>query len=123
MGSGAEPPDTTAGGKRMHILVVNFGLKDLSEEDYLGHIEPIAPAFAGLPGLVSKTWLANSETNTYGGVYVWRDREAMEAYKQTDIYKGMSTNPHFENVEAYDFAVLDGPTRVTRGLAESVAHV
>lgn len=107
----------------MYILVVNFGLKGLSEEDYLGHIEPIAPAFAGLPGLVSKTWLANSETNTYGGVYVWRDREAMEAYKETDIYKGMSTNPHFENVKAYDFAVLENPTRVTRGLAESVAHV
>lgn len=106
----------------MHILTINFGLKSLDEEDYFGHVGCIAPAFAGLPGLVSKTWLANSETNTYGGVYVWRDREAMEAYKQTDIYKGMLSNPHFENVRIHDFAVLEDPTRVTRGMAEVVAH-
>jgi Putative mono-oxygenase ydhR len=105
----------------MHILVVNFSLKGITEEDYLGLIEPIAPDFAGLPGLVSKTWLANKETNTYGGVYVWSDSGAMEAYKQTDIYKGMQANPHFENVTVTDFAVVEGATRVTRGHVEVAA--
>ena len=105
----------------MHILVINFNLKGISEDDYLGLIEPIAPAFAGLTGLVSKTWLANKETNTYGGVYVWSDRGAMEAYKQSDIYEGMSTNPHFENVTVTDFAVVEGATRVTRGPVEVAA--
>ena len=104
----------------MHILVVNFNLKDITEEDYLGLVEPIAPAFAGLPGLISKTWLANAETNTYGGVYVWSDRGAMEAYKETDIYKGMQANPHFENVTVTDFAVVENATRVTRGHVEAV---
>jgi hypothetical protein len=99
----------------MHILIVNFGLNGISEEDYFGIVEPIAPAFAGLPGLVSKTWLANAETNTYGGVYVWSDRSAMEAYKETDIYKGMLANPRFEGVEVTDFAVVESATRVTRG--------
>ena len=103
----------------MHILVVNFNLKGITEEDYLGLIEPIAPAFAGLPGLISKTWLANRETNTYGGVYVWNDRGAMEAYKETDIYKGMQANPHVENVTTTDFAVVENATRVTRGPAEA----
>ena len=72
-----------------------------------------------MPGLVSKTWLANEETNTYGGVYVWQDREAMEAYKDTDIYEGMMANPHFKDVSVRDFAVLEAPTRVTRGMAEA----
>jgi hypothetical protein len=103
----------------MHILVINFNLKGISDEDYRGLVEPIAPAFAGLPGLVSKTWLANERTNTYGGVYIWSDREAMEAYKQTDIYKGMQTNPHFANVTVSDFAVVENATRVTRGPAEA----
>jgi len=102
----------------MHILVINFKLKDITEEDYLGLIEPIAPAFAGLPGLISKTRLANAESNTYGGVYVWSDRRTMEAYKETDIYKGMRANPHFENVTITDFAVVEGATRVTRGPVE-----
>jgi hypothetical protein len=105
----------------MHILVVNFNLKGITEEDYLGLVEPIASAFAGLPGLVSKTWLANGETNTYGGVYVFSDREAMEAYKQTDIYKGMQANSHFENVTVTDFAVVENATRTTRGHIEVAA--
>ena len=102
----------------MHVQIVNFRLEGISEEDYRGIAESIAPAFANLPGLVSKTWLANPETNTYGGVYVWQSREAMEDYKETDIYKGMATNPLFEDMVVKDFAVLEGPTRLTRGSAE-----
>ena len=37
---------------------------------------------------------ANKETNTYGGIYVWQDCEAMEASEQTEIFKGMVANPH-----------------------------
>lgn len=72
-----------------------------------------------LPGLVSKTWLANEDTNTYGGVYVWQDREAMEAYRENDIYKGMMDNPYFKDFTVSDFAVLEAPTRITRGAAEA----
>ena len=99
----------------MHIQIVNFRLEGMGEEDYRGIAETIAPAFANMPGLVSKTWLANPETGIYGGAYVWQSREAMEAYKGSDIYKGMATNPHPADVTTKDFAVLEGPTRVTRG--------
>ncbi len=99
----------------MHVLIITFGLEGIGEEDYLEQVESIAPAFADMPGLVSKTWLANETTNTYGGFYVWQDREAMEAYKETDIYRGLMANPHFGGVSVRDFAVLEGPTRLTRG--------
>ena len=42
----------------------------------------------------------------------------MEDYKWTDIYEGIWANPHFADVTAKDFAVLEGPTRVTRGLVQ-----
>ena len=42
----------------------------------------------------------------------------MEAYKQTDIYKGIRANPSFENVTVTDFAVVENATRVTRGPVE-----
>ena len=99
----------------MRIQVVNFSLVEMSGKDHLSQVEAIAPAFAGLSGLISKTWLANSESNTYGVVYVWRDREAMEACKQTDFYNGMLANPHFENITSTDFGVLENSTLVTRG--------
>jgi heme-degrading monooxygenase HmoA len=105
----------------MHVQIVTFHLKGISEEDYRRQCEAIASAFANLPGLISKTWLADPETNTYGGVYVWRDRQAMEAYAETDLYKGMLANPHFDDITVRDFAVLKNPTRVTRGTVEVVA--
>jgi hypothetical protein len=105
----------------MHILIVHFGLEGISEEQYEGQVESVAPAFAGLPGLVSKTWLADPETNTYGGIYLWRSRKAMETYKEGEIYKGMLANPYLKDVSARDFAVFEGPSRVTRGLAEAAA--
>src|ERR687897_1130237 len=104
----------------MHVQIITFNLKDIGVENYLWQVESIAPAFAGLPGLISKTWLANAETNTYGGVYFWADREAMEAYRETDIYKGIQANPHFENITVTDFAVVENATRVTRGHVEAV---
>ena len=105
----------------MHIQIINFHLKGINEEDYRKHCEIIAPALANLPGLVSKTWLADPETNTYGGVYVWRDLQAMEDYFETDLYKGILTNTHFEDITVRYFAVLENPTRVTRGTAEVTA--
>lgn len=97
----------------MHIQIINFNLKDMSAADYRDLAGSIAPAFADLPGLVSKTWLANPETNTYGGVYVWRDRRAMERYRASDIYQGMLANPNFQGVIDRDFAVLEKPTHLT----------
>lgn len=107
----------------MHVLIVNFNLKNIDEEEYRGIAESFAPAFANLPELVSKTWLANAETNTYGGVYLWRSRKASEDYKETEIYREMEANPHFENFAVKDFAVLEGPTRTTRGLAEITTNM
>ena len=80
----------------MHVQIITFNLKDIGVENYLWQVEWIAPAFAGLPGLISKTWLANAGSNTYGGVYLWADREAMEVYRETDIHKGVLANPRFE---------------------------
>lgn len=105
----------------MHIQIISFNLEGIDEEAYLRQAEAVAPAFAGLPGLVSKAWLADGQTNTYGGVYVWEDRGAMEAFAETELFKGLAANPHLANVTARDFPVLEGPTRVTRGTAGAAA--
>ena len=56
---------------------------------------------------------ANEETNTYGGVYLWQDRQAMLDYKASEIFNKVSTNPKFTNVTATDFELLAGPSKVT----------
>ena len=100
----------------MHIQIVNYNLKGMSEGEFIRVCDELAPAFASVPGLVSKVWLADPSTNTYGTIYLWRDRQAMEAFARSELFQAMATNPHLANLSARDFAVLEGPTRVTRGV-------
>ena len=99
----------------MHIQIINFRLKGVSEEDYAGLADELAPSYAAVPGLVRKVWLADSENGVYGGVYVWQDRQAMEDFAQTELNKSVATHPNLDDVTSTDFGVLLGPTAVTRG--------
>jgi putative monooxygenase ydhR len=69
-----------------------------------------------VPGLISKVWLANPATNTYGGVYTWRDRASMEAFARSELFQGIGRHPGLAAVSSKDFRVLEAPTRVTNGL-------
>lgn len=101
----------------MHIQIVNFNLSGPTDAEFRGICDQIAPAFAEVPGLISKVWLADPETNTYGGVYAWVDRTAMEAFARSELFQSVTSNPALTNLTSRDFAVMEGPSRVTRGLA------
>lgn len=105
----------------MHVLVVNFQLDGVDEEGYRAMCDELAPAFAEVPGLVTKTWLADSDSNTYGGVYMWSDRAAFEAFAASDLARGVATHPNLKNVTMRDFGVLEEPSAVTRGLVGAAA--
>ena len=100
----------------MELLIVTFGLQDLSPEEYRRSCEEEAPVFADVPGLVSKTWLADEPANAYGGVYVFIDRDAVDAYLCGQLFQELSSDPHLSDVSVRIFAILEGPSRATRGL-------
>jgi quinol monooxygenase YgiN len=106
----------------MHIQIVNFNLREMSDEDFRTLCDQLAPVFADLPGMISKVWLADPATNTYGGVYTWQNRQAMEAFTQSELFQNVANHPNFTNITARDFEILDGPTRVTHGLAQALAN-
>ena len=62
----------------MNVLIVNFTLEGISEEQYQAMCDDVAPAFAAVPGLASKVWLADREAGIYGGVYMFESAEAAE---------------------------------------------
>lgn len=101
----------------MHTLVVNFNLKDMTEEEFRQFCDEVAPTFAAVPGLLQKIWLADPATNTYGGVYTFQDRTAYDAYTRSELFQAVAANPNFAAITARDYGVLDGPTRVTGGLS------
>ncbi len=100
----------------MQLLIVTFNLKDLSDADYRQACIDEAPSFAARPGLVSKTWLADEATNTYGGVYAFVDRDALDSYISSDLFKGLAADPTLPNLTATAFEILDTPGAITRGL-------
>ena len=101
----------------MHIQIVNFHLNGMDEAQYRRACDQEAPTFAAVPGLVSKVWLIDQSTNTYGGVYTWRDRQAMEDFLDSDLFREITVDPHVKDLTSRDFGVLDAPSQVTRGLA------
>ena len=100
----------------MHIQIINFNLKGISRAEYEAASDEIVGLFASMPGLVSKTWLANEETNTYGGVYFWENKEAMDSYIQSEVFKGIGENPALENIKSTDFEVIEGLSKITKGI-------
>lgn len=105
----------------MHIQIVNFNLKDMTASEHEEVCTRIAGAFAQVPGLLSKVWLADPETNTFGGIYTWRDEQALRQYEKTELFQNVVQNPHFANITVREFGVLDAPTRVTRGAPVATA--
>ena len=101
----------------MHIQIVNFNLRNTSPSEFEKLCSQLAPQFAALPGLVSKVWLADPASNTFGGVYTWQDQTACENYKKSELFKAVASNPNFTNITSREFGVLEAPTRVTHGIS------
>lgn len=101
----------------MQIQIVTFQLSGLTHEEYSRICEQLSPKFRRLPGLLSKTWLSHPDSNLYGGVYLWRDRESLEAYLRSEMFRTAQSNPHFTNFRSLTFNALEMPSRMTRGWA------
>jgi heme-degrading monooxygenase HmoA len=105
----------------MHIQIVNFHLAGIGEEEFRAMSDQLAPAFAEVPGLISKTWLADAASNTYGGVYLWDTEASCRNYKASELFNAVKTHPNFAEVSSREFGVLDGPSRITRAVGPALA--
>ncbi len=104
----------------MEILVVNFSLDGMTESEYRSLCNDVAPAFAAVPGLVSKVWLADRANGVYGGVYTFENRAALDAHLASELGQ-VAAIPGLVNVSMRRFEVLSEPTAITRGLATAAA--
>ena len=98
----------------MQTLIVTFLLAGL-DDAYCEQAAASAPMFAAVPGLFGKTWLANAETNTSGGVYLFADRPSLDAYLNSAIVRSLRASPHFQNDAIRAFGTVAPATRTARG--------
>ena len=99
----------------MKIQIVTFQLDGIDEDAYSGVCDEMAPAFAAVPGLQAKLWLADRTTNTYGGVYVFSDADAQAAFAESDLFAAVASNPNLAGASSRAFDILPGPTAMTGG--------
>lgn len=102
--------------KSMHIQIINFNLDGIGRSEYDQVCDDLAQTFADVPGLISKHWLANDGTNTYGGVYVWESKDTYEAFIASELFAAVGGNPALANVSSLDFDVIEAPTQITWGM-------
>lgn len=105
----------------MEILIINFSLEGITETEFEAQSDELAPAFAAIPGLISKVWLADRAEGVFGGVYTFESAAAVDGYLGSELFAAVGATPGLVNISVRRFGVLAGPTAVTRGLAAAAA--
>jgi hypothetical protein len=98
----------------MHTIIITFELADMTPERYAEVCAELAPAFAAVPGLRAKIWLADPELGEYGGVYLFADATAAEAFLGSALARAVATNPHFADLTVRRFGVDEQTTARTQ---------
>ena len=96
------------------ILQISFGLNVTSAE-FKQIAGAVAESFAKVPGLRWKIWIANEEKREAGGIYLFEDQRALEAFAASDLAKTVATHPALKNVTMRASDVMPEETAVTRG--------
>ena len=97
----------------MEALVVTFKT-EASQEQFTAATAEHVPVFAELDGLLTKIWINDPESSTYGGIYLFRDRTALDAYLEGDVFAGILAEPSFEGASWRSYHVLDELTAGTQ---------
>ena len=100
----------------MHIQIINFNLSGISLSEYEAAAAEAAQPISEMPDLISKRWMANEETNTYGGIYFQDTKQHMQDWMDSQIFKDIGANPAFENSKVIDFEMIESLSAVTRGV-------
>ena len=98
----------------MHVQVVTYRVEDVTDADFVEANKDFAEAMAAVPGLLAKVWLKGPEgEGRYGGLYLWRDREAYDAFLAGELWAEVLNDPSMLDVQAADYSVMEELTRAT----------
>ena len=92
----------------MKILIININLKGLEVDAVKAKAHIDAIDFRGVSGLISKYFLGDEDDNVYGGCYIFRDTESLEAYKKGQIFEFLSRHENFDNFINQEHNVIYG---------------
>lgn len=98
----------------MYVQFVTFTLDGVTEEEYRRGCSDETAVFAAMPGLLSKVWLRDPDTGTYGGLYLWRDRASYEDYLASEVFAAIQDDPSLGDVSSRGFDHFEELTAATQ---------
>lgn len=98
----------------MHVQIVTYRVEGINDADFIDANRDFAEAMAAVPGLLAKVWLRRPDTDVYGGLYLWRDREAYEAFLASGLWDEVLNDPSMLDTVSADYGVMEGLTRATQ---------
>lgn len=100
--------------RTMHISVFNYRIQNIGEAGWAQACDDLAHAFAALPGLVSSFWVRGAG-DVRGGMYLWEDKAAYEAFLASDLRKAIGSHPNIADLTIQEYTVDEAPTKAARG--------
>jgi heme-degrading monooxygenase HmoA len=98
----------------MHVQVVTYRVTDMTEPEFIEANKEFAEMMAAVPGLLAKVWLQGTDENVYGGLYLWRDREACEGFLTGELWAEVVKDDSVLDLASRDFAVMEELTKSTQ---------
>ena len=98
----------------MHIQIVTYRVEGVSDADFVEANTEFAAAMAAVLGLLAKVWLKKPASDGYGGLYLWRDREAYEAFLASELWAEVLNDASMLDVKSAHYGVMEELTRATQ---------
>jgi hypothetical protein len=99
----------------MVIVQINYRRPDMPKAEWEArYTDDRARQFLAVPGLLWKIWLDGEDERRAGGIYLFADRAAAEAYVAGPIVARMKANLDIEELEIRLFDVRERMSAITR---------
>ena len=99
----------------MVIVQIKYRRPDMPQAEWEArYTDDRAKQFLQVPGLFWKIWLDGSDERRAGGIYMFADRAAAEAYAAGPIVDRLKSNPDLSEVDIRIFDVRQRMSEITR---------
>lgn len=96
------------------ILQINFRF-NVPKADYESAVTPLASDFAAVEGLRWKVWIMNEAETEAGGIYLFEDDAALQAFLDGPLAAAVKSHPALSDLSAKQFDVMPDITAICRG--------
>ena len=106
----------------MMIVQVNYTRPEMPKAEWEArYTDDRARQFLAVPGLQWKIWLDGEDDHRAGGIYLFADRAAAEAYVNGPIVARMKANPDITDLQIRIFDVRERMSAITNAPVPGLA--